>query len=207
MPKIVDRDQYRKELLWKSFDLFAQKGYASITMREIAKELGVSTGTLYHYFPNKEALFLQLVEEQTEQDISDFLAEAQNAATLPERIDALVHFIEKNENYFVNQTLVYIDFYQQQGKTNVLNNQVLQRVQEKTRKELSQYLQIQDRALTSFIMNLVAGLLVGRMFEGDVISYEEQGKLLRNMVCQYLENQLENQKEEHESRTTSQNYQ
>ncbi|NJL79674.1 MAG: helix-turn-helix transcriptional regulator, partial [Richelia sp. SM2_1_7] len=60
MPKIVDHEKYRKELLWKSFDLFAQKGYGSVTMREIAKELGVSTGTLYHYFPNKESLYLQL---------------------------------------------------------------------------------------------------------------------------------------------------
>ncbi|PLZ35065.1 TetR family transcriptional regulator, partial [Fischerella thermalis WC542] len=74
MPKIVDHEQYRKELLMKSFDLFAQKGYAAITMRDIAKELGVSTGTLYHYFSNKKALFLQLVEEQTRQDILNFLA-------------------------------------------------------------------------------------------------------------------------------------
>lgn len=191
MPKIVDREQYRKELLWKSFDLFAQKGYASITMREIAKELGVSTGTLYHYFPNKEALFLQLVEEQTEQDISDFLSEGQDAQTLAERIDALIHFIAKNEDYFVNQTLISIDFYQQQGRATVINNQILQKVQEALRQELSRYLKIQDRALVNFICNVVAGLLVARMFEGDVISYEEQGDLLRKMVCQYLENQKE----------------
>ena len=186
MPKIVDHEQYRKELLWKSFDLFAKKGYASITMREIAKEIGVSTGTLYHYFPNKEALFLQLIEEQTEQDLSDFLAEAQDAETLPERIDTLIDFIAKNEDYFINQTLIYFDFYQQQGKTTVLNNKILQTVQEKTRQELSKYLQIQDRGLASFIMNMVSGLLIGRMFEGDVISYKEQGELLKKMLGQYL---------------------
>ena len=59
MPKIVDHEQYRKELLGKCFDLFAQKGYGSITMRQIAQGLGVSTGTLYHYFPSKQALFEQ----------------------------------------------------------------------------------------------------------------------------------------------------
>ncbi|MEO0969064.1 MAG: TetR/AcrR family transcriptional regulator [Cyanobacteria bacterium J06639_18] len=186
MPKIVDHEQYRKELLWKSFDLFAQKGYASITMREIAKEIGVSTGTLYHYFPNKEALFLQLIEEQTEQDLSDFLTEGQNAETLSERIDILIDFIAKNEDYFINQTLIYFDFYQQQGKTTVLNNKILQTVQEKTRQELSKYLQIQDRVLASFTMNMVSGLLIGRMFEGDVISYKEQGELLKKMLGQYL---------------------
>ncbi|MEO0934851.1 MAG: TetR/AcrR family transcriptional regulator, partial [Cyanobacteria bacterium J06641_2] len=116
MPKIVDHEKYRKELLWKSFDLFALKGYGSVTMREIAKELGVSTGTLYHYFPNKEAIFLQLVEEQTEQDISNFLVEAGSPETLEERIKVLINFIQKYENYFIKQTLLNFDFYQQQER-------------------------------------------------------------------------------------------
>ena len=72
MPKIVDRDHYRQELLMKSFDLFAQKGYSSITMRQLAQGIGVSTGTLYHYFPSKEALFLQLAEELDRQDVMLF---------------------------------------------------------------------------------------------------------------------------------------
>ena len=57
MPKIVDVEQYRKELLLKSAELFAEKGYANMTTRELAQGLGVSTGTLYHYFPSKAALF------------------------------------------------------------------------------------------------------------------------------------------------------
>ena len=113
MLKIVDHKQYRKELLLKCFNLFAEKGYGSITMRQIAQELGVSTGTLYHYFLSKEALFLQLVEEQTQQDIMNFLTEVSSAQTLPERIDALLNFVAKNKDYFFKQTLLCFDFYQQ----------------------------------------------------------------------------------------------
>ena len=82
MPKIVDHDRYRKELLQGSLDLFAERGYGSITMRQIAKGLGVSTGTLYHYFPSKESIFMQLVQELCEQDISSFFAQAPEANTL-----------------------------------------------------------------------------------------------------------------------------
>lgn len=187
MPKIVDHEQYRKELLWKSFDLFAQKGYASITMREIAKELGVSTGTLYHYFPNKEALFLQLIEEQTEQDISDFLAEAVDDKSLLKRIKTLIDFLAKSEDYFIKQFLLWADFYQQQERSEILNNQILQRTLEQSRKALSEYLQIQDKAVIDFIINQFNGLIIGRMFEGDVISYEKQGELLAKMIVAYLE--------------------
>ncbi|MEA5464934.1 helix-turn-helix domain-containing protein [Leptothoe sp. PORK10 BA2] len=57
MPKVVDSEEYRKELLHRSFDLFASRGYASVTTRQISKELGISTGAMYHYFSSKQVLF------------------------------------------------------------------------------------------------------------------------------------------------------
>ncbi len=186
MPKIVDHEKYRKELLWKSFDLFASKGYASVTMREIAKELSVSTGTLYHYFPNKEAIFLQLVEEQFQQDIINFLAESGDIKYVPERIRALVNFVEKNEEYFISQILLWSDFYQQQGKSEVLNNEILQRVAQNSREELLKYLEIEDKAVADFVVNFLNGLICVRMSEGEMVSYEEQGELLVKMINVYL---------------------
>ncbi|BAZ70493.1 TetR family transcriptional regulator protein [Fischerella sp. NIES-4106] len=188
MPKIVDHKQYRKELLMKSFDLFAEKGYASITMREIAKGLGVSTGTLYHYFPSKEALFLQLIEELTKQDILNFLAEAGDVQTLAERIKSLMNFVAKNEDYFFKQNLLMLDFYQQQERTESLHNQTLSRVWDDAIQALASYLEIEDRAIADFIYCLINGLISARMFEGDTISYTEQSDLLANMLTAYLEN-------------------
>ncbi|MCJ8282304.1 MAG: TetR/AcrR family transcriptional regulator [Rivularia sp. ALOHA_DT_140] len=188
MPKIVDREKYRKELLWKSFDLFASKGYGSVTMREIAKELGVSTGTLYHYFPNKEAIFLQLVEEQCQEDIANFLAETGDVKTVEDRITALVNYVEKNEDYFISQILLYCDFYQQEGKSEVLNNEVLKRINQKSREELLKYLEIEDKAIADFVVNFFNGLICVRMFEGEMVSYEEQGNLLIKMVSSCLGN-------------------
>lgn len=52
MPKIVDSKKYRKELLHQCFDLFADRGYANVTTRQIAKKPGISTGAMYHYFPS-----------------------------------------------------------------------------------------------------------------------------------------------------------
>lgn len=187
MPKIVDRDQYRKELLMKSFDLFAEKGYGSLTMRQLAQGLGVSTGTLYHYFPTKEALFWQLVEEQTQQDIMNFLAEASNVQTLPERIKALFSFCAKNEDYFRKQTLLWVEFYQQQDRTKVLNNETLKRACDTTRAAIADYLLLQDKALIEFIYVLLNGLIVVPLFEGETVSFTEQGELLAKMLTAYLE--------------------
>ncbi|MFH7026646.1 MAG: TetR/AcrR family transcriptional regulator [Heteroscytonema crispum UTEX LB 1556] len=190
MPKIVDHDQYRKELLGKCFDLFAEKGYGSITMRQIAQGLGVSTGTLYHYFPSKEALFLQMVEEQTQQDILNFQTESSGAQTLPERIDALMNFLAKYEDYFFNQMAVSLDFYQQVGRAEVLNNEILRRSSEQTRQVIGEYLQISDKAIVDFVFTYIGGLIIGRLYEGDTISFDEQSMLLKKILMAYLGQQL-----------------
>lgn len=102
MPKIVDHDQYRRELLDQCFDLFAEKGYSTITMRQIAKGLDVSTGTLYHYFPSKEAIFEQLVEEMIQQDMLQVSNELATATTVSDRIKRGFEFVERKQDYFLS---------------------------------------------------------------------------------------------------------
>jgi AcrR family transcriptional regulator len=187
MPKVVDREQYRRELLHNSFELFAQKGYGSITMRQIAEGLGVSTGTLYHYFPNKEALFLQLVEEQTEQDILNFLAEASGIKTLAERIEAIMQFVAKYEDYFFQQNVIYIDFYQQHGRSKTVHNEILKKSWEDTRVAIANYLEIHDLEIADFILTFIYGLIMERMYACERVSFERQGIILKKMLLAYLE--------------------
>ena len=42
--------------------LMAQKGYEAATLRDVAKEAGVSVGLLYRYFPSKRAIVVTLYE-------------------------------------------------------------------------------------------------------------------------------------------------
>ena len=41
----------------------AERGYESTTLRDVAKEAGVSVGLLYRYFPNKRAVIIALYDE------------------------------------------------------------------------------------------------------------------------------------------------
>lgn len=65
MPKIVDHDQYRRDLARRAAALFSEHGYRGLGMRGIAEALGVSKSALYHYFPSKEALFAACTDEVT----------------------------------------------------------------------------------------------------------------------------------------------
>lgn len=43
--------------------LIAERGYEATTLRDIAREAGVSVGLLYRYFPNKQAVVIALYDE------------------------------------------------------------------------------------------------------------------------------------------------
>jgi AcrR family transcriptional regulator len=52
----------REEILNAAAQLFARHGYAETDTQLLADKLGVGKGTLYRYFPSKEALFLAAVD-------------------------------------------------------------------------------------------------------------------------------------------------
>lgn len=52
-----------QELLAAALDLFVERGFASTRLEDVAKRAGVSKGTLYLYFTNKEELFKAVVRD------------------------------------------------------------------------------------------------------------------------------------------------
>jgi len=189
MPKIVDREEYRQTLLDQCFDLFAEKGYASVTMQQIAVELGVSTGTLYHYFPSKKSLFEQLIEEITQRDIFMAIAELEGQKTLLENMEALGNFIAKNEEYFIKQLYLYVDFSQTHSKEEMTENNILVQADLRCQKALSEVLEIEDSSIVQLLMSFVNGLLMDRLcgsLSGDASIIKDQIVLMAKMLEAYL---------------------
>jgi AcrR family transcriptional regulator len=55
--------EVRERLLSGATGLFASKGYAATTVREIVERAGVTKPVLYYYFRNKEGIYLDLMRE------------------------------------------------------------------------------------------------------------------------------------------------
>ncbi|MFY0620003.1 TetR/AcrR family transcriptional regulator [Shimia sp.] len=47
--------------------LFAQHGYAAVSMRQIAREVGVQAGALYNYTPDKQSLLFGLMKQHMDE--------------------------------------------------------------------------------------------------------------------------------------------
>lgn len=65
------------EILDAALKVFAQKGYAAARMDDIAKQAGVTKGTIYLYFENKEAVFKSLVREAVGTTLGTVTADVQ----------------------------------------------------------------------------------------------------------------------------------
>ena len=62
-PKIVDKKQKAKEIAQAALKLFSLKGYAGISVGQIAKAASIGKGTVYEYFHAKEDIFIAAIME------------------------------------------------------------------------------------------------------------------------------------------------
>ena len=187
MPKIVDVEQYRKELLLKSAELFAEKGYANMTTRELAQGLGVSTGTLYHYFPSKAALFEQLVEEMCREDVLLAKAEIDRGKTLIEKLKILGKFMTNREDYCIKQLFLWIDYSQYQGREELSRSQLFERVDRRYHQAVIEILGISDPSVAWLVVSVINGLILERLWCNEQIAIDEQMELLGKIITTYLQ--------------------
>jgi AcrR family transcriptional regulator len=74
----VREEGIEEKILDAAFKVFGERGFADATTREIADAVGLSSASLYTYFPNKEALFRAAVQKAWE----SFKTELQDIAAL-----------------------------------------------------------------------------------------------------------------------------
>ncbi len=63
MPRVVDVEQRRTDLIDAAARLIARSGIESATMRNVAAEAGWTTGALTHYFSDKRLLLLAVFQD------------------------------------------------------------------------------------------------------------------------------------------------
>jgi AcrR family transcriptional regulator len=57
MPKIVDKEAKKKDIMHAAMEVFSQKGVSKTKMIDIAEKAGIGKGTIYEYYRSKEEIF------------------------------------------------------------------------------------------------------------------------------------------------------
>jgi AcrR family transcriptional regulator len=82
-----------QEILSAALSVFAERGYAATRLDDVARRAGVTKGTLYLYFPNKEELFKAVIRETLVRELTRITDAAGEAS--PVSIDALIADFER----------------------------------------------------------------------------------------------------------------
>jgi len=60
-------EQTQERLLSAAAELFSTQGYAGVSMRDIARAVGITQAAIYHHFSNKDALYIATITYLFEQ--------------------------------------------------------------------------------------------------------------------------------------------
>lgn len=182
MPKIIDHEEMREDLLLKSFTLFARRGFHAVTMRQLARELEVSTGTLYHYFVNKNELYSQMLRTLVERDVTRVLSVINTGMAPAERLRIVLAYVSEKEDHFKNLLYLLFDFYRFRrglADSNTLDeetertNQFFQDLLATYRENIAENLGVANRHVGHLVTSVLIGTLVQRIVDPARVSLSE----------------------------------
>ena len=79
MGAVIDRKPYKRQdampvssdarqhIITCAARLFRERGYAAVSLRDVASETGATTGSLYHHFASKDELVQELLDQAHQQ--------------------------------------------------------------------------------------------------------------------------------------------
>ncbi|MEC8276299.1 MAG: helix-turn-helix domain-containing protein [Myxococcota bacterium] len=184
MPKIVDHEQRRVEILNASFGAFAENGYAALSMRQLAKSIGVTTGSLYHYFQSKNALFEALFERLQEEDLRAAAQTFSNQVSKRERAQALVAFLNDRSDRLCKALLIAVEYHRVQPKDD--SQQIIEDTIEGYRQALKDNLNTDSDALAELLLSVIFGILIQGALAPEISDLKSQLMILQALTLQVL---------------------
>lgn len=144
--------------------VLAKHGYAGTNTNRIAETAGVSVGSLYQYFPNKNALIAALHDRHDKQMLAliDEVLDGNPAATLRERVAAIVaaslhaHLLEPALHRVLEREFPLFDQPRDHSRADQDIHRRMRHLLELHREEIAQ----QDRELATYVVLRIMESLV-----------------------------------------------
>ncbi len=180
-PELIARR--REEILSAAALIFARRAYAQTDLQEVADELQLGKGTLYRYFPTKQALFLAAVDHGMRRLLAHLAAAADRFNDPLERIGATVHaYLDYFDRHPELAELIIQERAQFRDRDRpsyfLHRDEVLGRYHEAFRRLLQREIvrELEVSAMFDGLGNLLYGTMFTNFFNGRNKSCEEQAR-------------------------------
>lgn len=162
----------------------AKRGYAALSMRDLARALRISTGTLYHYFPSKMGLFEAILQFHATNSTRPPARNQTEPATFEEGLDLLISNCEAGEELWAKMFLIQVDAYREpDGKMIATFNNIS--TSNSTKTYLSKLLKIDDPDVIDLFRVIMLGMIIQRVISKRNVKWSTQKQVLLNTFKQY----------------------
>jgi AcrR family transcriptional regulator len=121
LPKIVDHETKKQEIIEKSKIVFAKRGYHNTNISHISEKCGMGRTTIYQYFKNKDEIFYYTVGSSLEEIQTQIeVIAADDKLTSIEKIKEIVEQLtngQKNNNSIVLLLEIWLVLKRERNET------------------------------------------------------------------------------------------
>ena len=93
--KNMERTNQSEMILNAAFECISSKGYANVSLRNIADEAGVVLSQLNYYYKNKEGLFTEVIKMMIRKYLQEVENHLRNGTTPKEKIAELIRYYQE----------------------------------------------------------------------------------------------------------------
>ena len=161
--------------------LFARSGYAAVSMREIASEVGVQAGALYLYTPDKQTLLFDMLRDNMQRALEAW-GQAKIDGTPAQQLEAFVRF---HVNYHVDRSdEIYVAYMELRNLT-LENFEQIEDLRRDYEAEVEAILVAGQKSGDFKLADIrVSTMALIAMLNGVMTWYREGGRLSRGRIQQ-----------------------
>lgn len=154
--------------------LFARHGFAAVSMRQIAKDVGVQAGALYNYIPDKQSLLFDLMRRHME----ELLAARRNQDPGPPPLAQLENFCRFHIRHHLQRPDAVFVAYMELRNLTPENFIAIEALRRQYEDELEMILRQGSATQVFEVSDLrIATMAVIAMLNGVTIWYQSEGRL------------------------------
>ena len=157
-----------------ALNLFAERGYAAVSMRQIASKVGLQVGALYNYFPDKQTILSELLINHMEN-----LLKTWDKQKLPKKSDKLLEFfVEFHIEFHLNRPEEVFIAYMELRNLNPDNFQKIEKLRNKYERILIEILTtgVKDNLFSCKETKVTSLAIIGMLKEVNTW-YKKGGKI------------------------------
>ena len=181
----------RNQLTKAAYKVVGQKGYYDFTIRDIAREAGMSTGLVHYYFKNKEELLLHLLKEINKNILGSLNRSISKAEDPKEKLNIFMKQAfdlvtsEKDYSYLV------IDFWSQVNKNDRMkraNVKLFKSYRDEVAAILTEgvekgiFVKMEVVYAATVIISMIQGLIIQYVLDNNAFPYEDYTRKVMGQI-------------------------